>query len=88
MSSSWNPAPGSNAHHIRLQNLTITGNYSAPYGNANVVLVTGTSAGSIGFNEFLRLTLKGGPVVVPGNDFSAMFYIQTSEESRGWLPDP
>jgi hypothetical protein len=77
-------APGYNAHHIRIQNLTVTSNANPPQaqehpGNANAILVTGLRADAIGFNEFINLVVTGGPSVDVGNDFSSMFYIQTPD---------
>jgi parallel beta-helix repeat protein len=76
--------PGYNAHHIRLQNLTVTGNSNpAPIqqhpGNANAILITSLRYDAVGFNEFINLTVTGGPSPDVGNDFSSMFYIQTPD---------
>jgi hypothetical protein len=72
--------PGYNAHHIRIKNATLTAAALYPgHPDSQVVLITGLAANAIGFNEFQHLTLTGGGPVQLGDEFSAMFYIQTPD---------
>lgn len=63
------------ADHIRIQNLDMHMGTQ----KQNAVIMTSLIPGCVGNNEWLNVTLHGGPTPIVGDDFESMFYVQSPD---------